>query len=65
MRFNLVTQASTSDIRNIAVIPLVLTLRPSCGAQGEYTYPTDSNALFRLLELQTDLSSPVVRRFMG
>jgi hypothetical protein len=46
-------------------MPLSLTLRPSCGAQGEYTYPTDTNALLHLLEQQTDLPTPVVRRFMG
>ena len=65
MRFNLVTQSSPADLRGRGAIPLSLTLRPSCGAQGEYTYPTDSNAVLRLLEQETDLPPAVVRRFMG
>jgi len=65
MRFNLITQLSAINSRNTGEVPLFLTLRPSCGAPGEYTYPTDSTALLRLLERQTDLPSAVVRRFMG
>lgn len=65
MRFNLATQSSVVDFRNAGAIPLFLTLRPACGAQGEYTYPTDSNSLRRLLERETDLPPAVVRRFMG
>ena len=65
MRFNLITQSSMSTINgNAAIIPLSLTLRPSRGAPGEYTYSTDSSTLLRLLEAGTDLSSEVIRRFM-
>lgn len=65
MRFNLITQTSKSAIEgNAAIIPLSLTLRPSRGAPGEYTYLTDSFTLLRLLEGRTDLPSEVIRRFM-
>jgi len=65
MRFNLVTQSSMStNDRGAAIIPLSLTLRPSRGAPGEYTYATDSFTLLRLLEAGTDLSSEILRRFM-
>jgi hypothetical protein len=65
MRFNLVTQSSMStNDREAAIIPLSLTLRPSRGAPGEYTYATDSFTLLRLLEAGTDLSSEILRRFM-
>ena len=64
MRFNLITQSSMSPSGTAAIVPLSLTLRPSRGAPGEYTYSTDSSALLRLLEARTDLSSEVIRRFM-
>jgi hypothetical protein len=65
MRFNLITQSSMATIhRDAAIIPLSLTLRPSRGAPGEYTYSTDSFTLLRMLEAGTDLSSEVLRRFM-
>jgi hypothetical protein len=64
MRFNLVTQTSATTHRNGA-IPLSLTLRPSCGALGKYSYPTNSSSLLRMLEVGTDLPQPVLRRFMG
>lgn len=65
MRFNLVTQSSMSTINGeAAIIPLSLTLRPSRGGPGEYTYSTDSFTLLRLLEAGTDLSSEILRRFM-
>jgi hypothetical protein len=65
MRFNLITQTSMATVnREAAIIPLSLTLRPSRGAPGEYTYSTDSFTLLRLLEAGTDLSSEVLRRFM-
>ena len=65
MRFNLITQPSAVTAANLRAIPLSLTLRPSCGVPGEYTFPTDSNALLRLLESETDLPTAVLRRFMG
>ena len=64
MRFNLVTQPAP-DHRNAKSLALSLTLRPSCGVPGEYTYSTDSTKLLRLLEGSTDLPSAVVRRFMA
>ena len=63
MRFNLITESSTAD-RGAATIALSLTLRPSRGAPGQYTYSTDSRAVLHLLEFGTDLSSEVLRRFM-
>jgi hypothetical protein len=64
MRFNLITQSFASTSSNPAIVPLSLTLRPSRGALGEYTYSTDSFTLLRLLEAGTDLSSEVLRHFM-
>ncbi|MBB5060755.1 hypothetical protein HDF16_005491 [Granulicella aggregans] len=64
MRFNLITQPLMSSNGAATSIPLSLTLRPSRGAPGEYTYSTDSSSLLRLLEARTDLSSEVIRRFM-
>ena len=64
MRFNLVTQPAAVNAINARAIPLSLTLRPSCGLPGEYTYPTDSATLLRLLENGTDLPAAVLRRFM-
>ncbi len=65
MRFNLITQTSPAGSRNTGPLALSLTLRPSCGAQGNYSFPTDSTHLLRLLEAGTDLPQAVLRRFMG
>lgn len=64
MRFNLITQTSAAASRNAGAIPLSLTLRPSCGITGEYTFATDSSTLLNLLKLETDLPSTVLTRFM-
>jgi len=65
MRFNLISHSAATKTSNAGAIPLSLTLRPSCGVPGEYTYPTDSVTLRHLLEKGTDLPAAVVRRFMG
>lgn len=65
MRFNLVTHPSIQTPANAGAFPLSLTLRPSCGIPGEYTFPTDSNSLLRLLRTATDLPDAVVWRFLG
>ena len=64
MRMNLFSHTDATISKNARAIPLSLTLRPSCGTPGEYTYPTDSTTLLRLLETGTDLPSAVLRRFM-
>ncbi len=65
MRFNLITQSAGTSSGNARAIPLSLTLRPSCGVPGEYSYPTDSSTLIRMLERGTDLPSAVLQRFRG
>jgi len=65
MRMNLFSQTDATTGSKIEALPLSLTLRPSCGTPGEYTYPTYSKALLRLLETGTDLPSPVLNRFMA
>jgi hypothetical protein len=44
-------------------IALSLTIRPACGLPGEYQFPTDSDALMRLLRQETSLPAPVLERF--
>ncbi|WP_263373695.1 hypothetical protein [Granulicella aggregans] len=65
MRFNLVTQPAVQTPGNAGAFPLSLTLRSSCGLPGEYTFPTDSSSLLRLLKSGTDLPDAVVWRFLG
>ena len=64
MRFNLVTQPSAQTPGNPGALPLSLTLRPSCGIPGDYTFPTDSGSLLRLLRSATDLPDAVVWKFL-
>ncbi len=49
----------------MGAIPLSLTIRPSCGVPGEYSYPTDSKSLLSLLSRKTSLPESVLRRFLG
>jgi hypothetical protein len=65
MRFNLVTQPSIQASGIPGALPLSLTLRPACGIQGDYTFPTDSSSLRQLLKNGTDLPDAVVWRFLG
>jgi hypothetical protein len=63
MRVNLTTQATNSLDPRALTIPISLTIRPSCGVPGDYAYRTDSVALLRMLDNETDLPSSVLQRF--
>ena len=65
MRFNLVTQPSIQTPGIPGALSLSLTLRPACGIQGDYTFPTDSSSLRQFLKNGTDLPDAVVWRFLG
>ena len=63
MRVNLITKPLGPCSANARMVPLSLTIRPACGLPGDYSVPTDSDALLRLLRRSTDLSSTVLKRF--
>jgi hypothetical protein len=63
MRFNLITQPSNRSESSTGTISLSLTIRPTCGQSGEYRFPTDSEALMRLLRKETNLSASALERF--
>ena len=65
MRVNLSTQSFGPIPLGAGTILLSLTIKPSCGLPGDYSYSTDSAALLRMLNLQTDLPSSVLKRFQG
>jgi hypothetical protein len=65
MRVNLITQSSGPYVPSAGTIPVSLTIRPACGLPGDYSYPTDSASLLRMLNLKTDLPSSVIKRFQG
>lgn len=65
MRVNLITKSSGPFVPSLGTIPISLTIRPACGLPGDYSYPTDSAALLRMLNLKTDLPSSVIKRFQG
>jgi hypothetical protein len=65
MRVNLITQPSVRSKPCRGKIPLSLTIRPACGLPGDYQFPTDSDALMRLLRKETSLPAPVLERFEG
>ncbi len=49
---------------NMYSVPVFLMIRPASGLPGEYSYATDSRTLLAMLKQQTDLSAPVLDRFM-
>ncbi len=63
MRVNLLTTSSGPFYPSAKTIPLSLTIKPSCGVAGAYSFPTDSAALLRLLRTSTDLPTMVLKRF--
>ncbi|MGA2886599.1 MAG: hypothetical protein ABSE51_01005 [Terracidiphilus sp.] len=63
MRVNLITQPSGPSKSSKGNIPLSLTIRPACGLPGDYQFPTDSEALMRLLRKETNLPATVLERF--
>ncbi len=63
MRVNLSTRPSRSNALPMGTIPLMLTIRPSCGLPGDYECATDSATLLRLLRRQTDLPGYVLEGF--
>ncbi len=65
MRVNLITQPFDRSKSDQGRIPLSLTIRPASGFPGEYQFPTDSEALMRLLRQKTNLTAPALDRFEG
>jgi hypothetical protein len=63
MRVNLITETAAPARPGVGSIPVSLTIRPSCGLPGDYTYRTNSLALMRMLSHKTDLPASVLRRF--
>ena len=63
MRVNLITEHFDASEASKGKIPLYLTIRPSGGFPGEYQFPTDSEALMRLLRQKTNLTAPVLEKF--
>ena len=61
---DLTAQTPERLLSNLATVPVSLKLRPACGLPGEHMYATDSHALLSMLKQQTDLSKPVLDRFM-
>ncbi len=60
----LTAQTSERFMPNKYSVPVSLLIRPACGLPGEYAYKTDSQSLLTMLKQQTDLSAPVLDRFM-
>ena len=65
MRVNLIAQASLPRDPGVSKFPLSLTIRPACGLPGDFEYPTDSEALLRMLHQKTELTASVLERFRG
>ena len=65
MRVNLITQSTGAHSPHASTIPISLTIKPACGIPGDYSFPTDSAALLRMLNLKTDLPTSVIKRFQG
>ena len=52
-----------SGFSNLPENAIVLTVRPACRLPGDYSYPTNSNSLLRMLRQRTDLPSTVLDKF--
>lgn len=65
MRMDLTAQTSNRHLSNFASVPVSVLIKPACGLPGDHAYSTDSQALLSLLKQQTDLSAPVLDRFMS
>ncbi len=65
MRVNLTATMSHQTRPSFGNVPLSLMIRPSCGVPGEFSYPTDSSTLLRMLRQKTELASTVLDRFEG
>ncbi len=63
MRVNLITETAAPARPGAGAIPVSITIRPSCGLPGDYTYRSNSSALLRMLTSKTDLPTSVLRRF--
>ena len=59
MRVNLTTEHFDPSEACKGKIPLSLTIRPACGYPGDYQFPTDNEALMRLLR-QRPIYLPVL-----
>jgi len=65
MRVNLIAQVSLPVDPSVSKFPLSLTIRPAWGLPGDFEYPTDREALLRMLHQKTELPSSVLDRFRG
>jgi hypothetical protein len=62
MRFNLTSKASV-PFAGGGSMPLSLTLRPSRGLPGDFTFSTDCDRLMEMLRRGTSLPGFALRRF--
>lgn len=63
MRVNLISRPSGPATSGKGRTPIFLTIRPACGLPGDYQFPTDSDALMRMLRKETSLPATVLERF--
>jgi hypothetical protein len=63
MRVNVITETAGPSRPGAGAVPVSVTIRPSCGLPGDYTYRSNTSALLRMLNLKTDLPMSVLRRF--
>jgi hypothetical protein len=63
MRVNLTAQSLSRNLDGHGPAPVSITVRPSSGIPGTYSYTTDSNSLLRMLRQRTELASTILERF--
>lgn len=62
MRVNFTARPSLSS-HAAAPRPVILTIQPSCGIPGDFSYTTDSASLLRMLRQKTELRLSVIETF--
>ncbi|HEX6496520.1 MAG TPA: hypothetical protein VF018_13605 [Acidobacteriaceae bacterium] len=62
MRVNVTAHPSLSP-HAAAPRPVILTIQPSCGIPGDFSYTTDSASLMRMLRQKTELRLSVIENF--
>ncbi len=63
MRMNFTAQTSDAQTGGFSPMSVYLTIRPSRGAFGDFTYETDSHTLLQMLRQKTELRSTDLDRF--
>jgi hypothetical protein len=63
MRVNLSAQSTASEFHRYSSAPITITVRPSSGIPGTFSYTTDSSSFLRMLRQRTELASTVLERF--